>query len=235
MTRVKICGLTCAEDVRLCVAAGAQALGFVVEYPLAVPWNLDRLRARDLMRAVPPFVSRIVVVGDDLATVVALTEFLKPHAVQLHGSEPLAVTRELVFALKVRGVQAIKALRFSVETGTCRSPCENPLEAARLIEEAGIDALLLDSVSDTRPAGTGRSIDWGVARKIRETAKVPVILAGGLHAGNVGEAVDAVRPFGVDVISGVEEPTGRKDPEKVRAFVAAAAKAACSQPAPGSR
>ena len=68
MTRIKICGMTSEEDIRLCAAAGVHALGFVVEYPIDVPWNLDRRRARELMRTVPPFVSRVIVVGDDPAT-----------------------------------------------------------------------------------------------------------------------------------------------------------------------
>ncbi len=221
MTRIKICGLMSDEDIRLCVVAGAQALGFVVEYPVDVPWNIDRLRARALMRSVPPFFSRVIVVGDDPGLVVGLTELLQPHAVQLHGSEPLSVTVNLVAAVKALGVQMIKALRFSVETGRCFSACENPLDAARLIEDTGVDALVLDSVSNARPAGTGQSIDWSIARKIRENVRLPVILAGGLNSGNVGQAVAAVNPYGVDVISGVENPVGRKDPEKVRAFVEA--------------
>ncbi len=221
MTRIKICGMTREEDIHLCAAAGAHALGFVVEYPIDVPWNLDRRTARELMSCVPPFVSRVIVVGDDPVTVTALTEFLKPHAVQLHGSEPIAVTATLVKAVHGLGAQVIKALRISIATGKCASPCENPLDAARMIEETGIDGLVLDSVSDVRPAGTGQSIDWGMARKIRDAVRAPVILAGGLHAGNIGEALAAVRPYGVDVISGVENPVGRKDPGKVKAFMQA--------------
>ncbi len=219
MTRIKVCGMTNEEDIRLCAAAGVHALGFVVEYPIDVPWNLDRRRARELMRTVPPFVSRVIVVGDDPATVVELAELLKPHAVQLHGSEPLSVTVDLVPALKDLGVQVIKALRISVATGKCSSPCENPLEAARLIAETGVDALVLDSVSDVMPAGTGQSIEWTMARKIRESVPLPIILAGGLHSANVAQALAAVNPYGVDVISGVENPVGKKNPEKVRAFV----------------
>jgi phosphoribosylanthranilate isomerase len=219
MTRIKICGTTREEDIRLCVEAGVHALGFVVEYPIEVPWNLDRMRARELMCRVPPFVSRVIVVGDDLETVIELADLLKPHAIQLHGNEPLSVTAQITGALKERTIQVIKALRISVETGKCHFAGEDPLDAARSIEEIGVDAILLDSVSNTRPAGTGRSIDWNIARIIRREMKLPVILAGGLHAGNVGQALSAVNPYGVDVISGVEHPVKEKDPEKVRAFV----------------
>jgi phosphoribosylanthranilate isomerase len=221
MTRIKICGITTDEDIRLCVAAGVEALGFVVEYPIDVPWNLDRRNAGELIRSVPPFVSRVIVVGDDPKAVIELTELLKPHSVQLHGNESVSVTATLVSAIHELGVQVIKPLRFSVETGRCRSSCEDPVDAARLIEDTGVDGLVLDSFSEARPAGTGQSIDWGLARKIRDIVRLPVILAGGLHAGNVGEAVAAVNPYGVDVISGVENPVGKKDPCKIRAFVEA--------------
>jgi len=221
MTRIKICGLSRDEDVRLCVQAGVHALGFVVEYPVDVPWNIDRMKARDLMSRVPPFVSKVIVVGDDPDTVVDLAVFLKPHAVQLHGNEPLSVTAALATAIRACGAQVIKAMRFSVETGICRTVCENPFDAAKRIEETGVDALVLDSVSEVRPAGTGLCIDWGIARKIQDSVRLPVILAGGLNAGNVGRAIAAVRPYGVDVISGVETQAGRKDPVKIDAFVAA--------------
>jgi phosphoribosylanthranilate isomerase len=221
MTRIKICGLTRDEDIRLCTQAGVNALGFVVEYPIDVPWNLDRMTALRLMHGVPPFMTRVIVVGDDPGTVVDLAKTLKPHAVQLHGSEPLSVTARLVSEIRTLGAQVIKALRISIATGKCGSGCEDPIEAAKLIENTGVDALVLDSVSEARPAGTGKSIDWTLARQIRESVRLPVILAGGLNADNVGRAVSAVKPYGVDVISGVENTVGKKDPEKVTSFVKA--------------
>lgn len=221
MTRIKICGIKTVEEIRLCVAEGAHALGFVVEYPIDVPWNLDRHTAAKLMQSIPPFISKVVVVGDDPETVIKLTQLLKPHAVQLHGNEPLAVTATLVAAIHELGAQVLKPLRFSAETGNCMSACEDPVEAARLIAVTGVDALVLDSVSHARPAGTGRSVDWNLARKIRNGVGLPVILAGGLTAANVGKAIAAVNPYGVDVISGVENPPGKKDPEKVKAFIQA--------------
>jgi phosphoribosylanthranilate isomerase len=221
MTHIKVCGLTSREDIHLCVSAGVQALGFVVEYPLDVPWNLNRRTAGELLRSVPPFVARVIVVGDDPLVVIGLTETLKPHVVQLHGKEPPSVTAKLAASIKEQGVQVIKALRFSVETGRSSSTGEDPLDTARRIEDTGVDALVLDSVSETRPGGTGQSIDWRTAGKIRESLRIPVILAGGLHSGNVGRAIAAVNPFGVDVISGVEHPVGRKDPGKLRAFTKA--------------
>jgi phosphoribosylanthranilate isomerase len=219
MTRVKICGVTNTEDIHLCAEAGAHALGFVVEYPIDVPWNLDRQAAKELMREVPPFVSKVIVVGDEPHRIIELTDILRPHVVQLHGNEPLAVTQGLVSKLKSeKGVQVIKALRFFVETGKYFSEQADPLEAARILEDAGVDALVLDSVSKTWPGGTGKAVDWQVARKIRQQLRLPIILAGGLNPSNVGRAIAAVRPYGVDVISGVENPVRKKDPDKLIAF-----------------
>lgn len=225
MTRVKICGMRTGEEVRLCVEAGAHALGFVTEYPADVPWNLDRDEAMRLMDLVPPFVYRVIVVGGDPGTVLLLAEYLKPQAVQLHGNESPAATRDIIAELSVMRIPAIKALRFSVETGRCLGTDIDPLEAGKLFESAGAGALLLDSVSEKRVAGTGHSIDWTMARAIRDGLRIPVILAGGLNAENAARAVATVRPFAVDVISGVENENGGKDPRKVRDFIAAATSA----------
>jgi len=86
-----------------------------------------------------------------------------------------------------------------------------------------VDAVLVDSYSSARPAGTGHSVDFRMARAIRDALHLPVILAGGLNADNVRQAIAAVAPYAVDVISGVEDASGRKDPAKVRAFIAAVA------------
>ena len=223
MTRVKVCGVTNAGELGLCVEAGASALGFVVEYPQEVPWNLTRHQALELMHQVPPFVSRVIVVGGDPQSVIPVIELLRPHSVQLHGNEPLAVTAELVAQVHALGATAIKALRFSVETGECALPGDSPLEAAARLLETGVDAVLIDSYSSARAAGTGHSVDFRMARSIRDALRLPVILAGGLNADNVRQAIAAVAPYAVDVISGVEDASGRKDPAKVRAFIAAVA------------
>ncbi|MCF8110368.1 MAG: phosphoribosylanthranilate isomerase [Desulfobacteraceae bacterium] len=221
MTRVKICGITNEADIDLSVSAGAWALGFVVEYPMDVPWNLDRKTAKQLMKKVPPFVSRVIVVGDDAGMVMELTGYLRPHVVQLHGNEPVSETAALASSIHKLGSQVIKPLRFFAETGECESRFDDPVDAAKQIEATGVDALVLDSVSRTKPAGTGKSIDWRIAQKIRNRAALPVILAGGLSAENVGRAVAEVKPYGVDVISGVEQPPGKKDPEKLKTFFCA--------------
>ncbi|MHC1585097.1 MAG: phosphoribosylanthranilate isomerase [Candidatus Syntropharchaeia archaeon] len=161
----------------------------------------------------------MIVVGDDPGEVLKITNFLKPDMVQLHGSESYPVTRKLISELKSRGVWVSKALRFSVETGELDYDIPDPIEASRKLEDAGIDALVLDSKTKSRPAGTGKPFDWEIARKLRESTYLPIILAGGLNAGNVRAAIETVRPYGVDVISSLEDSVGKKDPEKVRTFM----------------
>lgn len=222
MTKVKICGIMRKEDIVMCVEAGVHALGFVVEYPVSVPWNLKSEEAEKLLFQVPPFVSKVIVVGGEEERAIKLAARLKPHAVQLHGDEPLSGTRRMTARLHEMGIHVIKALRIHVETGKSLGENENPLEMAKKIAEAGVDALLIDSVSNHRPAGTGQKIDWGLAREIKESLTIPIVIAGGLTPENVKEAIRTVKPYGVDVISGVESSPGRKDYRRVRDFVAAA-------------
>nr|HID59322.1 phosphoribosylanthranilate isomerase [Desulfobacterales bacterium] len=219
MIRIKICGLTSKEDIHLCASAGVDALGFVVEYPIPVPWNLERKTALQLMASVPPFVTSVIVVGDDPDEVLAITDMLRPNVVQLHGREPLDTTERLITKLKSLGVQVIKALRFSVRRGELNYDISDPVAACRSLADAGVDGVVLDSMTDSRPAGTGKSFDWKIARLIRDEVNTPVILAGGLNAENVRRAISEVRPYGVDVITGVESPIGKKDPSKVKEFI----------------
>lgn len=217
MTRIKLCGLTSEADVALCAEAGADALGFVVEYPLPVPWTLDRARAAELMRGVPPFATRVAVVGGDAATIFAIADATGAGVLQLHLDEDeatVAAVRE-----RLPGTQIVKAIR--IRAGET-PPAAEVLASARRFVDAGADAILLDSKTSGRAAGTGIPVDWALAREVAAGLGAPLILAGGLSPENVGEAIATVRPHAVDVISAVEDEQHRKVPERVRAFVAAA-------------
>jgi phosphoribosylanthranilate isomerase len=229
VVRVKICGITHPDDAVLAVEEGADALGFVVEYPDANPWILTRRRAAELMRAVPPFITRVAVVGGDARSILALVEATGPHAVQLHRDETEACVAELAKELAGTGIHLVKALR--IDASLPGPPAEALARAARRFVDAGADAVLVDSVVPGRPAGTGRAVDWGLARTVVDAGVAPCILAGGLDPGNVGRAVAAVRPFAVDVISAVEDASHRKVRERVRAFVQAAKAAETTGPA----
>ncbi len=218
--RVKICGITHPDDAAMAVEEGADALGFVVEYPDANPWILTRQRAAELMRTVPPFVTRVAIVGGDAPTILELVDAIEPHALQLHRDETEACVTALATRLAGTGIRLIKALR--IDASIPGPAAEVLAAAARRFVEAGADAVLVDSVVPGRPAGTGKAVDWDLARTVVDTGVAPCILAGGLHPGNVAQAVAAVRPFAVDVITSVEDETNRKVREKVRAFIQAA-------------
>jgi phosphoribosylanthranilate isomerase len=200
---VKICGITSPEDGRLAAEAGADAVGFVF-WP-GSPRRVDLATAGRIAAALPPFVLRVgVFVDASRDELVRAAEEVGLDLLQLHGNEP----PESVLGLPRR---ALKALRVGGES----------VLAEALRYEGLAAGLVLDTKDAALPGGTGRSFDWGMARGVRERVKF-LMLAGGLHPGNVTEAIRTVRPDAVDVSSGVESSPGRKDPSKVRAFVEAA-------------
>jgi phosphoribosylanthranilate isomerase len=219
VVRIKICGITDLDDARMCVEEGAHALGFVVEHPQANPWNLTRIQATELMRAVPPFVTRVAVVGGDAPWILGIAEATAPNALQLHRDEPEEVVRDVARGLEGSGIQVIKALRIDPSASL---PVSHWVELARRFVGAGADAILVDSVTADRPAGTGRAVNVDQARAVVESHDRPSILAGGLTPENVASAIRAVAPFAVDVISAVEDAGHRKVRARVRAFIESA-------------
>ncbi len=219
MVRVKICGITDADDARMCVEEGADALGFVVEHPQENPWNLTRARAAELMRAVPPFVTRVAVVGGDAGWILRIAEATAPHALQLHRDEAEECVRAVARELEGSGIQVVKALRIDP---TAELPVGHWVDLARRFVDAGADAVLVDSVTADRPAGTGRAVAADKARAVVAAHDRPSILAGGLTPENVGAAIAAIGPYAVDVISSVEDGRHRKVRMRVRAFIASA-------------
>lgn len=204
-TRVKICGLTHPADAALAVELGADALGLNF-YPRS-PRCLDPVRDRDWLRALPPGVPRVAVVVN--ATRDELARWLDEglvDAVQLHGDEDAAFCQ----ALREAGIPFIKAFRARDEAGLA--------DAA----DCGADHLLLDAFQPGAYGGTGQTVDWSLAARFAARHRF-TLLAGGLAPGNVAAAIRQVRPYGVDVASGVEGAGGprRKDAEKMRAFFAA--------------
>jgi len=210
------------EDVTMAEAAGADALGFVTEYPVPVPWNLDRERAASLAASASPFVTTVAVVGGAPEEMVRIARKVCPRVLQLHGDETLDDIRQVLEGLEGTGIQVIKALRIEVETGQARFEEADPIKAGKALAGTGIGALIADSMTSSRPAGTGVTLDWDISARMVGEINVPLILAGGLTIENVAGAVEKVKPYAVDVISGVEIEPGEKDGEKMREFVKAA-------------
>ena len=222
MVRVKLCGLMSPEDVEMAEAAGADALGFVTEYPIPVPWNLDRERAAYLAALVSPFVTTVAVVGGPPEEMIRIARKVRPRVLQLHGDESLDDIRQVLEGLEGTGIRVIKALRIEVETGQARFEEADPTKAGAALAGSGIAALIVDSKTSSRPAGTGVTLDWDVSARMVKEIDLPLILAGGLTMENVAGAVQKVKPYAVDVISGVEIEPGVKSGEKMREFVKAA-------------
>lgn len=220
------------------------AMGFVVGFPGRVPWNLTLDEAEVLVLGLPETVQRVAIVGEDADRILEIARRLQPDIVQLHADEPPEHTQRIVGLLHAHDIRVMKTLRLRRDNGslvTRRPHPGDPLAAARAVVGTGIDLLMVDLVGAPRPAGTdqqaGRDRQRGpepeggtayaapatldVARSIRESVDVRVVLAGGLRPDNVRAAMEAVRPYGVDVISGVERADHRKSPEQAAAFVAA--------------
>ena len=204
MVAVKICGLTREVDVAAAVSSGADAVGFIVGFPSS-PRNLSLPRAGELIRGVPSSVDSVLVTTTDVLTREAeAVRRVGPSAIQLYGSpaDPASLRKEF-------GVKLIRAYLM-------KSPTP---EGARR-EAAGFDALLTDTYVAGSNGGTGRTSDWTVCREVRSAIEpVPLFLSGGLNPGNVALAIDQVRPFAVDISSGVESSPGVKDPSKVAEFM----------------
>ncbi len=197
-TRVKICGITTADGARAAARAGADAIGLLFWEPSVRA--IDCAQARVVAEALPPFVSRVgVFVDPEPALVVAVLESVRLDLLQFHGSE-----REEECSRY--GLPYMKAI--SVRDGVDLHAFAATYRSAQ--------ALLLDAYHGAMPGGSGETFDWGL---IPSDLGATVVLAGGLHAGNVADAIRRVRPYAVDVSGGVEISRGVKDAVKMANFV----------------
>jgi len=206
---VKICGLNTDAALDAALQSGADLVGFVFFSPS--PRHLDFAAAATLAARVNGRAGKVALSVDaDDAAFDAMVAAIRPDMLQLHGKEPPARVSEL----KARfGLPVMKAI-----------PVETAADLSAVAAYAAVaDRIIFDARAPraaTRPGGLGKSFDWHLLEHVE--SRVPFLLSGGLDAGNVGEALRITRASGVDVSSGVERAPGEKDPEKIRAFVAAA-------------
>jgi phosphoribosylanthranilate isomerase len=196
MVRVKICGITSREDALLAVKLGVDALGFIFAPSprLVIPEVV-----RSIICDLPPLVQTIgVFVNEDPNRIKEIISFCGLDLVQFHGDESPEICEEFM-------PRSIKAIR---------------LKNKSIIEDTGpylgkVRALLFDTYSREKRGGTGKTLDWGMAVRAKQ-AQIPIILAGGLNPANIEDSILNVRPFAVDVNSGVEERPGKKSPILMR-------------------
>ncbi len=221
ITKVKICGNTNADDAIMASEAGADAIGVI--NVANTRRYIDLEDAKRIFDALPVFVSKVVVVALDNIPIEVVYDKIKSieetgaDCVQLHGEEPVELVADLRENLRSR-IRIIKKIGVGGER-------KRSLENALAYENV-VDAILLDTEAKAggtgETGGTGKEHDWNISKEIVERIKKPVILAGGLNPDNVAKAIELVKPYAVDVSSGVESEVRKKDAMKVKKFVEAA-------------
>ncbi len=199
MVKVKICGITNLEDALAAVDSGADALGFV--FFRKSPRYISPAKTALIIKKLPIFISAVgVFVNEDKKTIVKIARRAGVGILQLHGDEPPKTC-------SITGYKTIKAIRVkSIDN----------LETVSIYKDK-VSALLLDTYSPEAFGGTGRVFNWDIAVEAKQFGRI--ILAGGLTPDNVEEAVRRVKPYAVDVSSGVEAEKGKKDHRKMRLFI----------------
>ena len=204
IVKIKICGITNQEDAALAVAAGADAVGFV--FYRKSPRAAEPAVVRAIVAGLPPFVLPVgVFVNEDASVVRNVMDDCGLALAQLHGDETAVYCQAL-------GRPVLKALRLK-DRGSF-------LALAEFQGRANVRGFLIDAHSEQAYGGTGMTADWTLAAEAARST--PIVLAGGLTPANVAQAIQAVRPYGIDVSSGVEAGPGKKDPVKLKAFIEAA-------------
>jgi len=222
-TKVKICGNTNAEDALMAAEAGADAIGVI--NVANTKRYIDLEDAKTISNALPVFVSKVVVVTLDNVPIGAAHDKIKSiedtgaDCIQLHGEESVELVVDLRACME-SSTKIIKKIGVSGDKEKC-------LENALAYEDV-VDAILLDTLAISGRTGaiggTGKQHDWSISKEIVERVKKPVILAGGLNPDNVARAIALVKPYAVDVSSGVESKVRKKDALKVKRFIEATRK-----------
>jgi len=204
--RVKICGNTRKDDIECAIKAGADAIGLIIGFPSS-PRNLDIDKAHNLITNIPSFIEKVVVVPqDDYSLLKTISRRLHVNSVQLIGETSYDPKIREIF----KGMNLIKVIHVNNQ-----DIIESVLEASALY-----NSILLDSKVGNSQGGTGVTHDWNLSRNIVNSIySTPVILAGGLNVDNVERAIDTVKPYAVDVSSGVESRIGIKDHDKIKLFI----------------
>jgi phosphoribosylanthranilate isomerase len=224
MTWIKICGMTNLEDALTAVDAGADAVGFV--FYEKSPRNILVEAAREIVKKLPENVEKVgVFVGETAETVLEISEKAELTIAQTYPDfrNPLSIPDDQILErASFRVIVALPASQLPQEESEDPAVITGFWASSKFRDR--VVAVLLDSGTSNRPGGTGKTFDWRSAAPMTDLMShvgLRLIVAGGLTPGSVGDSMRALKPWGVDVVSGVEASPGKKDPEKVRAFVRA--------------
>jgi phosphoribosylanthranilate isomerase len=215
MTRVIVCGARSSADLGMLLDAAVDGVGLITEVWQELSCKLRREETREFARLLPPLVSSVLIVTEEnVDEVLRMADFVRPDVLQLHGPNPPEDIRRMAANLKAK---LVKALLVDKE-GRLAGGGE-PGEVAQEYLQAGASAIVLDSIRPGKVGATGEMSSLELARGIRDRIRpAPLILAGGLNPSNVAAAIQTVRPYAVDVLSGVLT-NGYLDPPKVTQFM----------------
>jgi phosphoribosylanthranilate isomerase len=227
-------GITSSDDAWLCATEGADGVAVLVDYPpmpTLRPWNISRDRGARVLRDAPPYLIRVGVVGGDATQILQIAETVRPHVLELQANEPTGTVRDVVAGLAGSGVTVTKVFLLRLDGSEYRVPSpapqspahDGPVDWRTEVErylDAGAESVMFDIVPGTADLSMVPPI-WSVIAEAIAGQRRPVGLQGGLVAGNVADAVRAVRPQVVNAIKDLEIEPGRKDRERVRAFITA--------------
>ena len=213
MVKVKICGFTNTEDLRVACTLGVDMVGTIVEIPKS-PRRVTIEQAKQILAAASKGVDKVAVaMPKNLGEVERIARELKPDYLQIHLTFP---TDEILELKKRLGIKLISVISVSQKVEGHQEIISRAIEAARIA-----DFLMLDTKGPSG-GGTGLTHDWSLSRRIRDAVGKPMFLAGGLNPSNVKEAIRLVQPYGVDVSTGVESSPGKKDARLMSEFIEAA-------------
>jgi phosphoribosylanthranilate isomerase len=211
--RFKICGIVSERDAALTIEHGAAALGFLVGLDYDSNDAITAAAASTIIAGLPPFISSVLVTHQaDAGWIVRTAREMRCTTVQLHGD--FALDKIPYLRAELPNVSLSRVVHVMDDSA---------IAFAKKVANAGV-AIHLDSRSGSRLGGTGKVHDWSISARIVQAVNVPVVLAGGLNADNVRAAIETVKPYAVDVNSGVDMPDGpHKSPERLQAFAKAVA------------
>lgn len=220
--KIKICGLMREEDIEMCISEGVDIIGLVVEYPVPVPWNMERERAKELIEYFRECIVTedastkvCIVTGGDAKKITELGRYLRPDYIQMHYKENAEDVRTVSEALRDIGVEIIKTIPNDTAEMVRQSGEDSPGKCGRTFQEAGAKILLVDARGPENAAGSSSLLDAELYHRVRRMADVPVMAAGGITVENISEILDMICPDMIDIMTGVEESYGIKSYEKL--------------------
>ncbi len=225
---VKMCGFMREEDVEAGIRHGVDILGFVVDYPVPVPWNMDLSRAEELIKHFRNVsgstlvngvaLSRCCVVsGGPVDKILNIDRVLNPDYFQLHYKE----TADDIRALKAEGLAAkiVKTVPLKEADRLAQSGKSDIAECAKVFEEAGADIVLVDARGPENASNSANLIDAALYKAVKQAVNIPVMAAGGITPENVGDIVDILKPDIIDMMTGIEISPGVKSEERIESIM----------------